>query len=364
MKEILGTIGFATVLAFILFSPLGKDYDSLDFNLLQEKKDRIEISILVRGFVVGNPHYAPENVTAKVGTLIVWTNFDQVHHTVTNDQGIQGKLEGRIFDSGPIAPRSQFLLDTSRLLDDVYPYHCTIHPWVKGMLTLVTEPINVTTDKSLYRVGEMITISGSAYIPSPSVDDSSALPKNLANVTIPKSVSLKILDSKNELFLSKDVPTSAGGKYSYTFFAEEPDIYTLKVGVNGFVASTTFQVTEIAEAKDKVTLGSIEFEDKNGSSLTSAKVGQQILIKTPIRNALQTSQDYVYIVQVKDSNEATVLLTWKQGSITAKGISTPFIGWTPKEEGTYSVEIFVWSALTLPEPLSSHVETAVITVRK
>jgi hypothetical protein len=232
------------------------------------------------------------------------------------------------------------------------------------MLVLVTEPINVTTDRSVYIIGEKVTVSGIASIPSASSDVSPTVPKNLANATIPRSVSLKIFDSKNELFLSRDVPTVAGGKYSYTFAAGEPDLYTVRVEVNGFAASIAFQVKELAKAKDKVTISEIEFEDEKGSSLTMAKVGQQILIKTPIRNALQSSQDYVYIVQLKDSNQATILLTWKRGSITPQGLSVPAVVWTPKDEGTYGVEIFVWSSLTLPEPLSYHVVKTTLRVSK
>ncbi len=150
MKKFVGIIGFAIVLASIVLFPLGNNFHSHEnFKLLQAKQESIEIMILSRGFMSGNPHYEPQNVTAKVGTLIVWINGDLVRHTVTSDAGIQGKLEGRIFDSGPIPPRREFVVDTSRMLSDVYPYHCIIHPWAKGVFTLVVEPISVETDKSL-----------------------------------------------------------------------------------------------------------------------------------------------------------------------------------------------------------------------
>jgi plastocyanin len=365
MKDMIGIISFAILLSWILFFPLGFDFRD-SFKLLQAEQEKIEILILSRSFTVGNPHYEPQNVTAKVGTLVVWINGDLVHHTVTSDAGIQGKLEGRIFDSGPIPPRTEFLLDTSRLLDDVYTYHCTIHPWVKGKLTLVTEPITVMTDKSLYSEGEKVTVSGISGIPSSVSEIPPTVPKKLTNVTAAKSVSLKIFDSKNELFLSKILPTVSGGKYSYTFTAGKSGTYTVKATINSFGASTAFQVVQTTEEKfaEKVIIGAIKFEDQRGMAVSAAKAGEQISIQTSIKNSLQTAQDYAYAVQVKDANEFTVLLTWKEGSIAPLGLSTSVVTWTPKVEGTYSVEVFVWKSMTAAEPLTTHIEKATLTVRK
>lgn len=361
MKQVLGTIGFAIILSSIVL--LGNNFDHRNsFKLVQAEQEQIEIWILSRGFTIGNPHYVPQNVTAKIGTLIVWTNGDQVHHTVTSDEGIQGKLEGQIFDSGPIPPRSEFILDTSRLLDDVYPYHCTIHPWTRGMLTLAREPVSVAANKPVYDVGEKVTVYGIASIPTvlPEVPDK--VPKKLVNATVVKSVSLNIFGPNKELFLSKEIQTHSGGKYTYTFTAGRPGVYTVKAAINSFTASTTFQVMQLE--REKITTLAIKFEDEKGVTISVAKVGQQILIRTPIKNTLQASLDYTYIVQVKDANQVTVLLAWKKGSLAPLALSTPAIAWTPENEGTYNVEVFIWKSMDVPEPLSKHPEKAVIAVRK
>ncbi len=360
IKQTVGIIGFAILLSSIAFFPFSNFVSNDEFELLQTKQDRIEILIISRGFTVGNPHYEPENVTARIGTLIEWTNGDLVHHTVTNDEGIQGKLEGQIFDSGPIPPRSEFLFDTSKLLDDVYPYHCMIHPWARGTLTLITEPISVATDKSLYNVGEKITISGIASIPTPSTNSVDTVPKHLVNATTVKSVWLRVFTSENKPVLSQEVPTLSGGKYSYTFAIKEPGMYTVKAAVNSFSANTMFEVKELP--KERVTVTKIEFEDKNGKVINTAKVGQQIFIRAQIKNMLQVKQDYTYAVQLKDSNQITVLLTWKNDSIGSFALSTSAITWTPESEGTYSVEIFIWKDMIAPEPLTQ-VGKATLVVR-
>jgi plastocyanin len=367
MKQISAIIGLAILFSSILFFSLENDFGLHDdFKLQQVEQEKIEIFILSRGFAAGNPHYEPQNVTAKVGALIVWINGDLVHHTVTSDAGIQGRGEGRIFDSNPIPPRSEFELDTSRLLDDVYTYHCKIHPWAKGKLTLITEPINIATDKSAYSVGDKVTVFGVAYIPSSSPDTSTTVPKKIVNATKAGTVSLKVFDSKDKkLFLSKEVATSSDGKYSYTFTTGTAGLYTVKASINGFTATTTFQVVQAVPMHiEKVTLAPIKFENEAGMSISTAKVGQKVLIRTPIKNTLQADQEYSYIVQIKDVDKITVFLKSMKGSVAALGLATPAVAWTPKSEGTYSIEVFAWKGIDAPEPLSTHGQKTTLTVLK
>jgi|GEM_PF-4976317 len=359
IKQTIGITGLAIVLVSIAFFPLILDSNYDGLKTLQNK-DKIEIMILPRGFSSDNPHYVPQNVTARVGTLIEWTNGDRVYHTVTSDEGIQGRLVGQIFDSGPITPRLEFILDTSRMLDDVYPYHCSIHPWAKGMLTLVTEPISVATDKTLYYVGEKVTVSGIAVIPSKPIEPSPT-PKYLVNATAVKSVTLQF-SIGDEMLASKEVPTTSGGKYAYTFTVEAPGKYNVKASIESFSASTTFEVAKIP--KEKVILMATELKDVNGKVLSVAKIGQQVIVSTSIKNMLEVHQDYVYIVKINDDNGVTVLLAWKSNSISPLAISKPSITWMPEDPDIYSIEIFVWSNMQKPEPLSLHVGKATLIVQK
>jgi plastocyanin len=62
--------------------------------------------------------YAPNNVTVKPGTVLVWDNQDFMDHDVTARDGS--------WESGPIAPGGTF----SRIFTEpgAYPYFCTLHP--------------------------------------------------------------------------------------------------------------------------------------------------------------------------------------------------------------------------------------------
>jgi plastocyanin len=71
--------------------------------------------------------YDPAEVTVPVGTMITWTNTGAVAHTVTAD-------DATFFDSGSLDPQTLF----SFAIDSVgtYTYHCSIHPWMAGTITV------------------------------------------------------------------------------------------------------------------------------------------------------------------------------------------------------------------------------------
>jgi plastocyanin len=62
--------------------------------------------------------FSPSVITVTAGTTVKWTNYDNVAHTVTSDDGL--------FDSGSISTNGTF----SQTFDSTgtYDYHCTPHP--------------------------------------------------------------------------------------------------------------------------------------------------------------------------------------------------------------------------------------------
>lgn len=71
--------------------------------------------------------YSPDEISAKVGTQVVWTNTGAVAHTVTADDGTS-------FDSGSLDPKASFTLTPTAA--GTFAYHCTFHPWMKGTLVV------------------------------------------------------------------------------------------------------------------------------------------------------------------------------------------------------------------------------------
>jgi len=95
--------------------------------------------------------------------------------------------------------------------------------------------------------------------------------------------------------------------------------------------------------------------------ISSVSIEQPVLIQTTVSNNLDEEQPFVYIVQVKDENEFTVMLTWIKGNMFAKDSLNTSISWTPESEGDYNIEVFVWKSIDEPGmlPLTKSLEVSV-----
>ena len=90
-------------------------------------------------------------------------------------------------------------------------------------------------------------------------------------------------------------------------------------------------------------------------------VNQQIQITAKITNAQEETQDFVYIVQIKDENDIVVKLGWISGSMTKHQSFSPSLSWTPKQSGVYTAEIFVWESLVNQDALTKSVSLEIVT---
>ena len=75
--------------------------------------------------VIDGVRYEPATVTVKRGDTVVWRNQDPFPHTVT--------AKGR-FDSGEIAAGRQWKLVARSA--GTFPYICTLHPNMQGVLVV------------------------------------------------------------------------------------------------------------------------------------------------------------------------------------------------------------------------------------
>lgn len=81
----------------------------------------------VREVAIPGKVYAPGRELALVGDTVIWRNGDGTNHTVTADDAS--------FDSGYISPGGTFARTFAKV--GVYPYHCTIHKFMKGEVVVV-----------------------------------------------------------------------------------------------------------------------------------------------------------------------------------------------------------------------------------
>lgn len=76
---------------------------------------------------IKNFGFEPANLTVTKGTLVIWDNLDNVAHTAVGDKG------------GPLSPRMNPGNSYGYTFNAVgsFPYHCSIHPTMKGTVTVV-----------------------------------------------------------------------------------------------------------------------------------------------------------------------------------------------------------------------------------
>ena len=92
------------------------------------------ISILAGSAEQGAPDYEPDVGTLSKGSVIEWTNNDEVMHTVTSSLDF-----GETFDSSILNAGERFLLDSNELDIGSYEYMCVVHPWMVASI-VIEEP--------------------------------------------------------------------------------------------------------------------------------------------------------------------------------------------------------------------------------
>ncbi len=78
------------------------------------------------------PFFSPNQLTITLGTPLTWKNRTHEPHTIVSDDCRVGSSCS--FDSGFLGPNAHYTLP--QLTPGRYPYHCGIHPFMRGLLTI------------------------------------------------------------------------------------------------------------------------------------------------------------------------------------------------------------------------------------
>jgi plastocyanin len=76
------------------------------------------------------------NIQLGIDNHIVWTNVDDVAHTVTPDESTEDSYSGEFGSTGVIMPGETYEFTFTE--PNEVPYHCEPHPWMTGTL-IITE---------------------------------------------------------------------------------------------------------------------------------------------------------------------------------------------------------------------------------
>jgi plastocyanin len=101
--------------------------------------DRTVVSNQNQVFILGQaaPYFEPQNMTVKVGTTVTFTNIDFVIHTVTSTDATVGTVSptpNGIFDTGILHHGESKQIKFDKV--GTYNYFCTIHPYMRGTVTV------------------------------------------------------------------------------------------------------------------------------------------------------------------------------------------------------------------------------------
>ena len=235
--------------------------------------------------------YVPARITIQVGTTVVWKNFDDAPHTVTDGTQEPGSLWGTIFDSGIMR------------LDDVYKftfnepgtynYLCALDPWMIGKVTVLLEgasvevEVSVTTDRTTYKPGDNVNVKGNV---SPIAED--------------QQVVIEVLNPNHAQFRSDTITVKDDGMFNYDFKLVGDlalGSYTVKVTYSDTSTESIF-VVEKPDKPDKKP-PKLEHENENGDAdvkVAAKQVRDFVIIR--VRNADDSGASvYGISIQVPDS---------------------------------------------------------------
>lgn len=115
---------------------------------------------------------------------------------------------------------------------------------------------------------------------------------------------------------------------------------------------------------EAVGVSDTETIDALGGRIQDFFEGKQMLFQSVLSNNLESPQDFAYIVQITDSDDLTIQLSWMQGTLNPGQSITVAQSWLAEDRGIYDVQVLVWDSMASPTPLTSGVDTLEIEVTK
>ena len=121
----------------------------------------------------------------------------------------------------------------------------------------------------------------------------------------------------------------------------------------GIISASILPAVYAIEPLDRLQVASPRLADFRGNTVSqNVIVNQLVVITADITNNQDVPQDFVYIVQIKDSQNVIRYLNFIKAEVSPTKTFSPGVSWTPNTSGKFLVEIYVWEGLDEPNPLS------------
>lgn len=102
----------------------------------------------------------------------------------------------------------------------------------------------------------------------------------------------------------------------------------------------------------EVSTSDFKIVNSLSQEITSPVVDQQLNLETSLKNVSDKNIDWVYIVEVTNSDGVVVDLNYATGSLVKNQTLAAALSWIPTASGNYNIEIFVWDNLRDINPLA------------
>jgi len=200
-------------------------------------------------------------------------------------------------------------------------------------------PITATTDKSNYFTGEIVKIRGSVPI-----------------LNNGHEVNVIVKDANGGTFTKLRVKPTSDSKFETSFQIPPYDKllptgrWTISIGYA--IWATKLEINILASentAVDSVTLSKPELVTK----MQKIRAGDDVVIVSKVKNNEEREQRIFYIVKIEDVLGTTIFLDWFARTLGAQETAEFSVSWVPEIKGEYALEIFVWSDIKTPTPLST-----------
>lgn len=119
--------------------------------------------------------------------------------------------------------------------------------------------------------------------------------------------------------------------------------------------NSTFGITNgFPVARPNFILSDPIFINQQGNRLESFVQGQMVGIRSEVVNLLEGERSFAYIIQVKNEEGFPLFIGWIEDMIILPNKTIkPSVFFLAEEKGEYTVDIFIWRSMTLPDPLTT-----------
>jgi hypothetical protein len=111
---------------------------------------------------------------------------------------------------------------------------------------------------------------------------------------------------------------------------------------------------------ERLSMNELEILSQNGELIERLDIGQTGMLFSKVKNTIDFSQKFTYIVQIKNEDNNVISLSWVTGETIPSQELGMSVSWMPQESGKYSIERFVWNSVQGAIPLTDTISTEIL----